>query len=84
MYKLNETKILRARGKEVLENNKKKEFPIREFEKLVRRIIPSGFEPRIDCLSGIAYFDENLVTGKTIRSLNVEDLPTNTNERSFF
>lgn len=84
MYKLNEEKISRARAREILENDKKKEYTICTFEKLMRRIIPLGFEPRIDCLSGIAYFDENLVTGKTIQSLSVEDLPTNIQKRFFF
>lgn len=51
----------------------------------MQRILPSGIEPQIDCLSGIAYFDENLVTGKTLKSFCVEDLPIDLQKRfSFF
>lgn len=72
-YIINERAICRAKISQLLRAAVCFEYST--FEKTLQQILPIGVELKEDYLEGLAFIDEALATGKTIRYLNVEDLP---------
>ncbi|MCP9263254.1 hypothetical protein DINM_006590 [Dirofilaria immitis] len=81
-YHINEKAICRAKISQLLRAAVKFEYGT--FEKTLQQILPIGveFKPYIvlfgfreEYLEGLAFIDDELTAGKTIRYLNVEDLP---------
>ncbi|VDM12335.1 unnamed protein product [Wuchereria bancrofti] len=81
-YHINEKAICRAKISQLLRAAVK--FEYETFEKALQQLLPIGveFKPFIalfgfqeEYLEGLAFIDDELATGKTIRYLNIEDLP---------
>ncbi|VIO99778.1 Uncharacterized protein BM_BM4964 [Brugia malayi] len=72
-YHINEKAICRAKISQLLRAAVKFEYDT--FEKALQQLLPIGVEFKEEYLEGLAFIDEELTTGKTIRYLNIEDLP---------
>ncbi|EJD73711.1 hypothetical protein LOAG_18881 [Loa loa] len=72
-YHINEKAICRTKISQLLRAAVK--FDYDNFEKTLQQILPIGVEFKEEYLEGLAFIDDELATGKTIRYLNVEDLP---------
>uniref|UniRef100_A0A0R3RJF0 Sister chromatid cohesion protein DCC1 n=1 Tax=Elaeophora elaphi TaxID=1147741 RepID=A0A0R3RJF0_9BILA len=72
-YHINEKAICRAKISQLLRAAVKFEYNI--FEKTLQQILPLGVEFKDEYLEGLAFVDDELTSGRTIRYLNVEDLP---------
>ncbi|VBB31112.1 unnamed protein product, partial [Acanthocheilonema viteae] len=72
-YCINEKAICRAKISQLLRAAVK--FEYETFERTLQQILPIGVEFKEEYLEGLAFINNELATGKTIRYLNVEDLP---------
>ncbi|VDM99047.1 unnamed protein product [Thelazia callipaeda] len=70
---INEKAICRAKISQLLRAAVQIEYDV--FEKSLQQILPIGVYSKVEYFEGLAYIDDQLATGKTIRYLNVEDLP---------
>ncbi|VDK67811.1 unnamed protein product [Litomosoides sigmodontis] len=72
-YRTNEKAICRAKISQLLRAAVK--FDYDTFKRSLQQILPIDVEFKEEYLQGLAFIDDELATGKTIRYLNVEDLP---------
>uniref|UniRef100_A0A0N5AFF4 Sister chromatid cohesion protein DCC1 n=1 Tax=Syphacia muris TaxID=451379 RepID=A0A0N5AFF4_9BILA len=78
-FSVNERALCRSKASQLLRAAVR--FELSEFEKLMEQLLPEGVQLKIEYLEGLALIDEELERGKTIRYLNVEDLPEGEIER---
>ncbi|VDN17149.1 unnamed protein product [Gongylonema pulchrum] len=72
-YRINEKAVCRSKISQLLRMATC--FAYSTFERTVQQILPIGVEFREEYLEGLAFVDNALATGKTIRYLSIDDLP---------
>ncbi|VDD92533.1 unnamed protein product [Enterobius vermicularis] len=79
VYTIDERAICRSKASQLLRAAVR--FELTNFENLMKQLLPEGVELKSEYLEGLTLVDEELTRGKTIRYLNVEELPENEMER---
>ena len=67
--------MCRARAVQILQADRTKEWTLADFETRIELLLPNRHILKLDYLKGVAFIQENIVVGKTIRSLHPDDLP---------
>jgi len=80
-YSLSEMHVCRARAVHLLQAEKTKDWTVADFEMRLELHLPNSFIFKIDYLKGVAFIQENIVVGRTIRSLHPDDLPRDAQTR---
>ncbi|VDN59264.1 unnamed protein product [Dracunculus medinensis] len=72
-YMLNERAVCRSKASQLLRSAVK--FDLLSFRKKLDQMLPDGVEMKDEYLEGLAFIDEDIAFGKTIRYLNAEEMP---------
>uniref|UniRef100_A0A0M3IPU3 Sister chromatid cohesion protein DCC1 n=1 Tax=Ascaris lumbricoides TaxID=6252 RepID=A0A0M3IPU3_ASCLU len=72
-FALDERAVCRSKASQLLRAAVRFEYSA--FEKLLREMLPEGIEMKDEYLNGLALVDDSLTKGKTIRYMNIEDMP---------
>ncbi|KHN75989.1 Sister chromatid cohesion protein DCC1 [Toxocara canis] len=79
VFALDERAVCRSKISQLLRAAVRFEYSA--FNKLIRQMLPEGMEMKDEYLNGLALVEESLAKGKTIRYMNIEDMPEEESKR---
>lgn len=82
-YAINESALCRERLAYLLNPSRaaRDHTPLQQLEKAMDPLLPTGMNFHPEQLRGLGLLEENIVTGRVVRPLRVEDLPMDTGQR---